>query len=484
MQVTEKGNLPFLSMPSGMTTFYAFILLKREFNPLLVKIVIMGAGEIGRHLAYEFSTKTRDITVIDRSEEVLNELGESLDINVHWSDGASVTTLAEVNMADTDLFLAVTQDDSANMVSCSMAKAMGATFTVCRISANLQRDEWLFDFRSHFNIDQFFSTEGLAALELAKYVRNPEGIFVEEIARGRIEIQQIEITEDSPLTNKPIAHLNLPERIRLGFIIRNKEFIAPSGLDELKAGDVATLFGRSNPLEEFISSLKISGISNRKIKVVIFGGSEYSVSLAQTLEAGNFEVRIMESDLARCNKLTEMFRKTLVLNADGTSMQNLIEEQVGLADFFIASSEEDEDNLIACLEAKSLGTRYCIALIRRADYASVIARNKLNLGILAAVSPRVVTARELLRFVPTETFHTVLELPGKAKVIQVKISEKSQAIGKSLKDIDWPKNTGIVAIIRNHDAFVPVGDDTLDKGDSVYVALSQKSINSLLKILT
>lgn len=443
----------------------------------------MGAGEIGRHLAYEFSTKTRDITVIDRSEDVLNELGESLDINVHRSDGASATTLAEVNMVDTDLFLAVTQDDSANMVACSISKAMGAAFTVCRISTDLQREEWLFDFRSHFDIDQFFSTEGLAALELAKYVRNPEGIFVEEIARGRIEIQQLEIDTDSNLLGKSIEELQLPERIRLAFIIREDQFLVPSGQDSLKVGDVATLFGRSQQLEEFISSLKLNGSSHRKLKVVIFGGSEYSVSLAQTLEAGPFEVRILEADKDRCNILADHLRKTMVLNADGTSLQNLIEEQVGLADFFVASSDEDEDNVIACLEAKSLGTRYCLALIRRADYASVIERNKSNIGILAAVSPRVVTARELLRFVPTETFHTVLELPGKAKVIQVTVPEKSPAIGKKLMDISWPNNSGIVAIIRNQDAFIPIGNDTIAAGDNVYIAVSQKSINALLKIL-
>ncbi len=462
---------------------FTLILLKLELNRSLVKIVIMGAGEIGRHLAYEFSTKTRDITVIDRSEEVLNQLGDTLDISVHRSDGASATTLAEVNMADTDLFLSVTQDDSANMVSCSIAKAMGAAYTVCRISSSLEREEWLFDFRNHFKIDQFFSTEGLAAMELAKYVRNPEGIFVEEFARGRIEIQQVKVTNESPLLSSTVSELNLPDRIRLAFIIRNEEFIVPSGRDCLEVGDVVSLFGRSQKLEDFISSLKLNHTPKRKSKVVIFGGSEYGVTLAQTLEAGNFEVRILESDRTRCTQLTELFRKTVILNADGTSLQNLIEEQVGIADFFIASSDEDEDNVIACLEANSLGTRYCLALIRRADYASVIERNKANIGILAAVSPRVVTARELLRFVPTETYHTVLELPGKAKVIQMTVSDKSESLGKTLSSIEWPTNSGIVAIVRSQEALVPNGDDTIKKGDNIYVAAPVKAIPKLIKLL-
>lgn len=443
----------------------------------------MGAGEIGRHLAYEFSTKTRDITVIDRSEEVLNELGETLDINVHRSDGASVTTLAEVGMTDTDIFLAVTQDDPANMVACSIAKALGARLTLCRVSTDLQREEWLFDYREHFHIDHLFSTERLASLELAKYVRNPEGMFVEEIARGRIEIQQVHLDESSTLVNRSLMEMGLPERIRLAFILRGEEVIVPGGSDTLKAGDTITLFGRSQNLEEFISNLKLNPQNQRKSKVVIFGGSEYSVSLAQTLEGGNYEVRILEADRARCDQLAELFRKTIILNADGTSLQHLIEEQVGLADFFIASSDEDEDNVIACLEAKSLGTRYCLAIIRRADYASVIERNKENIGILAAVSPRVVTARELLRFVPTETYHTVLNLPGKAKVIQLTIRESGPSTGKSLAEISWPRHTGLVAIIRNQDAFVPIGKDTIEAGDSIYVATSQKSIGAVLKLL-
>ena len=162
-----------------------------------MNIIIIGAGEVGRHLAESLSTQLHNITLIEASQGRSDAINESLDASVLCGNGAAATTLAEANVGECDLFLALTSLDNTNLVSASIAKSLGAKKTVARVHASVEREEWLFDYRNHFGIDYLFSTERLAAVELVKFVRNPEGLVVEDIARGRIELHQYKVSADS-----------------------------------------------------------------------------------------------------------------------------------------------------------------------------------------------------------------------------------------------------------------------------------------------
>ena len=403
-----------------------------------MKIIIVGAGEIGRHLAISLSREAHSIVVVEYDALVAAELEAQIDGRVITGSGASANTLLEAGVSECELFLAVTSESTINLMSASMAKKLNAEKVIARVSPAQQREEWLFDFRGHFGIDHVFSSERLSAIELSKFVRNPDSLMVEEIARGRIELQQLRVSEQSDAVGKRLIDLKAPERTRVASITRGGDHFVPSAEDALCAGDVVTIFGDPNKLRKLSTRLQKGNVKEDEIRVVIFSGSEYGFSLAQMLESFQCKVRIIEKDRDRAQELTGLLSNTTVINTDGTVLSELEEEQVGDADFFIATSGSDEDNVMTCLQANNLGAKKCLTLIHRADYANAISASGRHFGVLAAVSPREATLRELERFLTSDRFHTVKKI-GVGEVIETQVAKASIAAEHMVSEIDWPR---------------------------------------------
>jgi trk system potassium uptake protein TrkA len=392
-------------------------------------------------------------------------------------------TLAEARVAEADLFLAVSGDSDANLMAASLAKALGAKRTIARVHPRVQQEEWLFDFRQHFGIDHLFSTQRLAAVELAKHVRNPEGLLVEEIARGRIEVQQVVVPTGHSMLGKPLRELHFPPRVRIGSVQRGERLTVPTAGDALEPGDLLTLFGEPAVLANLAQGFRTGGDTSDEARVVIFGGGEYGFSLAQMLEGGRQRIRVLERDPKLCRRLSETLRRAVVIQGDATSVDQLKEEQVGTADFFIAATEDDEDNVMTCLQAKNLGTRHCLALVHRADYADVISRDSQQLRIRAAVSPREAALRDLRRYISREHSNTILTLPGGAEVLEAVIAEGSKVAGCRVAEVPWPEGSLLVARLRGSSAVMPGADDDLAAGDTVYALVSAEARRVFTRLL-
>jgi trk system potassium uptake protein TrkA len=201
------------------------------------------------------------------------------------------------------------------------------------------------------------------------------------------------------------------------------------------------------------------------------------------LEGAKYRVRILERNEKLCRELSGMLQRTVVINGDATSNQQLKEEQVGEADFFIAASHDDEDNVMACLQAKNLGTRYCLTLIHRADYAEVISKNSEQLRIHAAVSPREASSRDLLRFVTTERFHSVMSLAGGAEVIEAVVEPGGRLAEQKVSAVTWPEGSGLVALLHGSQAMVPTAEDVIQAGDTLYALVSREARKAFVKLL-
>lgn len=446
-----------------------------------MNILILGAGEIGFYMAGQLSSQQHNITVIESDESVAAEVNEKLDVRVIEGNGASVTMLEEAGVADCDVFLGLSSSDNTNLVSASLAKSLGAKRAIARVHSDVHKDQWLFDFRAHFNIDYLFSSERLAAVELAKYVRNPDCLIVEEVARGRIEIQQMPVFSKSDAIGKSLSALNLPQRVRVGLIQRNGRSIVPDGADVLCAEDVVTLFGSPRTLQTVAPTFR--GPVNVEVSVVIFGGGEYGLALAQMLDGGRFRTRIIEKDAKRCAYLASVLQRAAVIHGDATSLRQLKEEQVGEADFFVGATRDDEDNVMTCLQAKDLGVKHCVTLIHRADYADAITRAGSKLGIVGAVSPRVATSRDLMRFVTDEEFSTLVRLSGGIDVIEFAVSEPGALAGKSIRSVEWPKGSGLVSLTHGSRAGVPIGEDILHAGDTLVAMVLEDSLPAFRKLI-
>ncbi len=340
----------------------------------------------------------------------------------------------------------------------------------------------MFDYRGHFGVDHVFSSERLSAIELSKFVRNPDSLMVEEIARGRIELQQLRVSEQSDAVGKRLIDLKAPERTRVASITRGGDHFVPSAEDALCAGDVVTIFGDPNKLRKLSTRLQKGNVKEEEIRVVIFSGSEYGFSLAQMLESFQCKVRIIEKDRDRAQELTGLLSNTTVINTDGTVLSELEEEQVGDADFFIATSGSDEDNVMTCLQANNLGAKNCLTLIHRADYANAISASGRHFGVLAAVSPREATRRELERFLTSDRFHTVKKI-GVGEVIETQVAKASIAAEHMVSEIDWPEGCVLVARMRGLHAIVPGPEDVLEPGDTIYAMVVPKVRRKFLKLV-
>ncbi len=447
-----------------------------------MNITIMGAGQVGRHLAIEFSRQDHAVTVIESNAEVATELQSEMDGKVVVGDGSSVKTLAEANLDECELFCALTSENTVNLISASMVKKLGVERVISRVHPGLQREEWLFDFRGHFGIDHIFSSERLAAIELAKFIRNPDSAVVEEIARGRIELQQVRVSGKSDLLGKPLSEVKFPENTRLAMVSRGGKHEIPSGETVLEKGDLVTVFGEPRKLRQLVESLRKELALKDGPRVVIFGGGEYGFALAQMLESWNCRVRIFERDAELAQELTDRLSNTTVIHADATSVSELEDEQVGDVDFFVATSGSDEDNVMTCLQAHNLGAQNCLTLIHRADYAKAISASGRHFGVVAAVSPREASRKEIARYVTSEKYHVVRKL-GDGVVLQTHVVAGSRADGKKVSDLKWPQGCVLVGLLKGLQAIVPGGDDELSGGDQVFAMVAKKAERQFLKIV-
>lgn len=448
-----------------------------------MRIIIVGAGEVGSYLCETLSRFDHDVTVIERDEAGAARLRQEFDVRVLTESGSSARTLIKAGVQKCDYFLAMTRDDETNLVSSSLAKVLGARNTFTRIHDQTFRDNSIINYQSHFGIDHLINPERLAAVEIAKAIRNPNRVAVEDFARGYIEVQLVTITKGSKAIGRSLAELRLDGRIRVGIVQRGDTSMVARADTTLEIGDSVTVFGQPDALYEARSVFDPNSARTNIIRVVIMGGAEISVSLVRLLSNPRFKIRIIESDPARCRELADRFPEVTIIHGSGTSLRLLEEEQIGSADFFVACSKTDEDNVMTSLQASKLGTKHVMLAINRADYAEVLEQLKTAMGVELAVSPRVATANEVLRYISREPYIDLGSLPGDiGKIIEVKVGAKSPSAGRMLKEIKWPRGCVVVALLHRFQAKTPGANDIIEADDHIVAIVQKDKMKDLLAL--
>jgi trk system potassium uptake protein TrkA len=250
----------------------------------------------------------------------------------------------------------------------------------------------------------------------------------------------------------------------------------------LQAGDRVTLFGKPEELfelrERFNPDQKVE-----LARVVLFGGSETAISLIRLLSSPRFKVRVIEKDLEKCRELAESFPQISVIHGDATSLRLLEEEQIGEADYFVACTKDDEENILTCLQAAKLGADHVQLVINKGDYDQLLGILKTMLGIEVVVSPRSATAEFMRRTLSSESVIQLAELPEGGRILEVRISHASPVVGAKVKDITLPRNSLFVALQHKFKAKVPTAEDTILAGDRVIVLVHADQEAALLKRL-
>ena len=442
-----------------------------------MNIVIFGAGTVGTSIAELLCENNHNVSLIDASQTALQEIEERLDVRTLHGSACDAITLFQAGVLSADLVLAVTATDEINLVGASLAKAMGARRSVARVFDPAYLDTSTFDYRRHFGIDRLLSLEHLTALELARAIRMPSLFAVENFARGGIEVQEISVDAGSKAVGVPLKDLRIPQGVRIGLISSYSRCIIAGGNDVIEADDHVTLIGTQETIEQVRHDV-FEYRHPPRLNVIIGGGGEIGYNLALILQKGRFNTVLMESDPERCEELAGKLPETTILHADVTRQTEMQEARVGKADIFVAATGRDEDNIVCGVEARELGCPRILSVVRRPDYVNVLSK----VGIDVAVSPREVTARQVLGMVQGGAIVGGSGISGgEAEVWEVEITEGAPITQGPLKDVSLP-GCLVAAIVREDFVKVPGADDQLRPGDSAVVLVHRNSIGDALAL--
>lgn len=441
-----------------------------------MKIVIAGAGDVGFHLAKLLSTERQEITLIDTNEDVLEYAQTHLDVFVIKGDSSSIEVLQNADIANSRLFLAVTTSEKNNLVSCILAKKMGAKKTIARVDNSEYLSEMQRDNFRELGIDQLISPNELAAQEILRLVRYCEVTDNFEFEGGTLSLNGITLDDKSKLVGRSIERIadeNPNFKFKPVAILRDNETIIPRDFTELNYKDHVYFLTPKNQMGPL---LKFLGKETRKVKnIMILGGSTLAQRTAKLMEEV-YNVSIVEKDREICKKMAENLDSTLIIKGDPSNIDLLREEGLERMDAVIALTDNSEINIIACLTAEKSGVHKTIALVDNAEYTHI----SQHIGVDTLINKKLIAANNIFRFVRKGKIEAITSLHGvDAEVIEFVVSKNNQLTKKPIKDLHFPHNSMIAAVIRDHESFIPDGEFQLNLNDKVIVFATNGAIDKI-----
>lgn len=450
-----------------------------------MEIIIVGGGKVGGALA-EVLCNEHNVVVIDRNEKRITSLTNDFDIKGVTGNCLQTEILDSADVAKCNIFIAVTDSDEVNILSCLIAKKMKARHCIARVR-NPEFDKQLVFMREELGISMMVNPDYDSANEIAKVLRYPEAINIESFANGRVDLAEIRITSGSILEN--IALTQLSRRLRLDVLIcavqRGEEVIIPHGSFVLKAGDKIHMTASHSNMVKFFKSISSAYREKRVKNAVLIGGGRVGYHLAQQLREMGVKVKIIESDEARCDELSERLSRVSIIHGDGTNHDVIREERVYEADAVVSLTGIDEENILMSLLAKNNGVEKVVTKVNRMNLMQL--SETLNLDSI--ISPKSITVNQILQYVRAKqnsegnSITTLYRLVNdRLEAIEFVVRERKEYVGIPLKKLKLRKGLLIVSIVRGNELIIPKGDDFLMVNDSVVVVTTNKGFGDLKQI--
>ena len=414
-----------------------------------MKIIILGAGQVGSSVAENLVSEANDITVVDTEIPRLQSLQDRLDLRTVAGNGALPSVLRQAGTADADLLIAVTASDQTNLCACRTAATLFHTPTkIARLrSADYTDTPSLLD-ANNFAVDFSICPEQIVTDYIVKLIEFPEALQVLEFAQGLVSLVAVRAVEDGPLIGHPLADIreHMPQLdARVAAVYRRDQPIIPEGSTVIEVGDEVFILAATQDIRAAMSELR--RIDKPCRRMMIAGGGNIGFRLADATQKG-YSVKLVERDERRAKFLGSNLEETLVLQGDGTDEALLIAESIEDMDFFLALTNDDESNIMAALLAKGLGARRVLALINRRAYVDVVQSDRIDI----AISPALVSIGSLLAHVRQGDVSAVHSLRrGAAEALELVVHgnpSSSRVIGKRVDQLDLPKGVTLGAIVR------------------------------------
>ncbi len=451
-----------------------------------MKIFIVGGGKIGRALTVQLARDGYVLTVIDREESVVDSMSNTVDVISFQGNGASYATLKELNASEADIFIAVTDSDELNILSCMTAHMMGAKHTIARIrDVDYSRQNRFY--KDKLGLSMSINPELATAMEIYRLLRFPLATRVEVFARGRAELVEMSVGENSTLAGKSLIEINRNMGINLLIcaVVREGQAFVPKGDTVLQTGDILYLTGAA---EEFRKSFKKLKMPVKPLQsVMISGGGRISYYLAEVLIKQGAKVTLIEKNQGIANEISAAISKAVVMCDDTLAyFDSMSGTDIDHTDAFIAMTENDEYNLIAAMYAESQGINKVVSRINNKSRLKVLQPGSR----ICTISREDVAAdrilgysRSLLNAEDNDAVESLYRLmDGKIEFIEFKIDVKDKNLNIPLKDLKLKRNILLGCIIRDMTTIIPRGDDMLMPGDTALVATINRQIARLQDI--
>ncbi len=450
-----------------------------------MKIIILGAGQVGRtaaqHLARE---EANDVTVVDTDDELLRDLQDRIDIRTVQGNAASPRTLELAGAGDADMIVALTNSDEVNMVACQVAWTLFGTRTkIARIrsQAFTRRPELFVSTEdatptqlSGFAVDMYLSPEESVTAYIERLVRYPGALQVVDFADSRVRIVGLRAVKGGLLVGQPIRAIrqHIPQvDARVAAVYRGGHSIAPEGDTVIEHNDEVFFIAATEDIRNVMSEMRKA--EHPVKRVVIAGGGNIGLRLAQQLEEDNHQVKVIERNPARAKAISEKLRNTIVLNGDAADEELLVEENIDSADVFCALTNSEEANILSALLAKRLGAHRVMALITRPAYAELMQAGPIDV----AISPQTVTIGSLLAYVRRGDVVMVHSLRGGTAEAMETVAHGTpggKVVGRAVEDIKLPEGARIITLVRGPQVIMAHHDTVVETGDHVILFLADR----------
>ena len=440
-----------------------------------MKIIIYGANSMAAGIAAEFF-EDHDVIVIDPVQKNLDSFS-NLDIGIMLGDALSMKVLKDADIATCDCFIAVSDNDESNIISCLMARQVSNAQTICFVkkkesmeSLNSLKDEYKTSYAQY--IDHIIWPQKLLVQEIFKIITVPDALDVENFAKGRARLFEYRIKEDSELINKKLKDCYFNSEVLVVGIVRDDELFIPNGDSEFHQNDKAILMG--SPIGLDIAASELFEAKGKVKKIAIIGGGSVGYELALELEKTSMRLKLIENNYKRCETLSQYLKKTLILNGSGTSLELLEQEEIGRSDVVVAITNNDEKNLLCSLLSKQLGAKKLITRVGENATASLFER----VGVDVAISQRDACINEIKnRIIDSRAGVIATVERGQGEILELQLG--ANFTQRPLYDIKAPANCVVAIVKRGSKVIIPKGKTEIKPLDTLLVFTKTNDAQSI-----
>ena len=446
-----------------------------------MRIIIVGCGNVGSAIAEQLSYEGHNITVVDVNEKLVNGVSDAYDVLGVVGNGASLNIQREAGVDNADLLIAVTGADELNLLCCLIARKAGGCHTIARVSNPVYSREIGF-IKEELGLSMIINPQMAAAQEIGRLLKFPSALKVDSFAKSRVELVIYKVPEDSALCGVKLRDLTAKVKcnVLIPIVERGEEVMIPDGEFELAAGDEITIV---SPAENTIDFFKKMGDPTSVTRdIMMIGGGTTTIYLARQLLNMGVKVKIVEQDPARCEELTEMLPKALVICGDATDKELLIEEGLKTVGAFASMTNFDEENIMLTLFAKSLSKAKLFTKVHRISYDEIIE----SLGVGSVIYPKYITAEEIIKYVRAmknsigsnvETLYRLND--NRVEALEFQIREDSPVVGIPLKELNLKKNMIIGCITHKGKVEMPTGNSVIKVNDMVILITTTTGLHDI-----